>query len=89
MIKKNCNRLKIIKNKINIDSEKMFTYIFEWCDDDKLIIQELYKIQTDFYNNAIENYNINELILHKQYCCLEINLNTIKIEEVEINNLTK
>jgi|688.fasta_scaffold01939_22 hypothetical protein len=81
-MKKPCNRLKIAKNKIDVDSEGMFTYIFEWYNNEKLMIQEPYKIQSDNYGLPIENYNINEMIEHKQYCCLEIDSNTLKIEEI-------
>jgi hypothetical protein len=83
-MKQDCNRLKIVKNKKTTDANGMFNYVFEWYQDNKMLYQEIHKIDADIYNTPIENYNIEDMIEHKQYCCLNIDPINIKIEETEL-----
>lgn len=82
MIKKNVNKLKIVKNKKSTDSNGMFNYVFEWFDNDEMILQEVRKIMADIYNTPVENFDIEELINHKKDCCMIID--EINIEEIEL-----
>lgn len=82
MIKKQCNFLKIVKNKRTIGLDGKFNYVFEWCYDDTILIKEVYKISLNEYNLPIENYDLNEMIEHKNHCCLIID--DINIIEEEI-----
>jgi len=83
-MKKPCNKLKIIKNKKSIDLNGHFDYMFEWYNNKKLLFEELKKIQADDHNLPIENYDLKEIIEHKQYCCFEIDTKNIIIEQIEL-----
>lgn len=82
MKKKNVNKLKIVKNKKSTDSSGMFNYVFEWFDEDEMVLQEVKKIMADIYNMPVENFNLEEIIKHKKDCCLIID--DLNIEEVEL-----
>jgi len=82
MKKKNCNLLRIVKNKKVLNPEKSFNYVFEWYNDDELLRKEVYKVSVDEYNMPIEDYDTTEMIEHKKDCCMIIE--DINIEEVEI-----
>ena len=77
-MKQLCNKLKIIKNQNDIDVNRLMTYIFEWYNDETLILQEIRKIDIDSNNQPIENYNIDDLVQHKKYCCFEIDEITVE-----------
>jgi hypothetical protein len=82
MIKKKVNKLKITKNKKATDSNGQFSYVFDWYNDDEMVLQEVRKLMADIYNIPIENFDIADLIDHKKHCCMDIE--AINIEEVEI-----
>lgn len=77
-MKQLCNKLKIIKNQNDIDVNRLMTYIFEWYNDETLILQEIRKIDIDHYNQPIENYNIDDMVQHKKHCCFEIDEITVE-----------
>lgn len=84
MIKKSVNRLVITKNKRTTDKDNLFTYMFEWKNNDDIIWKELLKISADEMLLPVENYDIEEIIAHKQQCCMNIDRESLVIENVEI-----
>lgn len=82
MEKSKVSKLKIVKNKKSTDSSGMFNYVFEWYDEDQMILQEVRKIMADIYNMPVENFDLEELINHKKDCCMIID--DLNIEEVEL-----
>lgn len=82
MNKKKVDKLKITKNKKTTDNNGQFNYVFDWLDGEELVLQEVKKIMADIYNLPIEDFNLEDIIDHKKYCCMDIE--TLNIEEVEI-----
>jgi hypothetical protein len=84
MIKKTVTLLKITKNKRVADRDNMFTYMFEWINGDVLVWKEIRKISADELMLPLENYDVEEIILHKQECCMLIDRESLIIETVEL-----
>jgi hypothetical protein len=82
MIKKDCDTLRIVKNKRVMDRDKSFNYIFEWRNGNTLVIKEIIKVMANEYYLPVEQYDIADMIEHKKHCCL--NIDQITVEEVEI-----
>ena len=83
-MKKQVSKLKIYKNKQDIDQDNMLTYKFEWVNDNNIVMLELLKIQLDEFKNPIESYDLDAMIAHKQQCCLEIDNSTFVVETIEL-----
>lgn len=79
MIKKDCDTLRIVKNKNVIDRQGFFNYVFEWRNGEEIVMKEIMKLVANEYNQPVENYDIGDLIEHKKVCCL--NIDQIDIQE--------
>jgi hypothetical protein len=84
MIKKTVTSLKITKNKRVANRDNMFTYMFEWINGDVVVWKEIRKISSDEMMLPLEIYDIEELIAHKQECCMLIDRASFIIETVEV-----
>lgn len=84
MIKNTVTKLVITKNKRIADSSNMFSYAFEYFNEDVSVWREILKMPADDLMRPTETYNINEIITHKQHCCMNIDLETFVVEEVEV-----
>ena len=82
--KKVATKLTIKKNKRVLDKNNQFNYVFEWYNGNKIVMKEIVKIASDEYNLPIEDYDVNEMIEHKEYCCLTINKSSFVVQEVEL-----
>ena len=78
------NKLKIIKNKRVMNPDRHFVYKFEWYNANELVYSEMRLIQSDDMNLPEENYNIQEMVEHKNFCCATIDYNTMIFEEIEV-----
>lgn len=79
-MKKNVNKLLIIKDLKSTDTTKMFSYVFNWMDGEEVIISEIKKIHKDSFGNPVEDYILDDLVNHKINCCLNINIENFIIE---------
>lgn len=59
------NKLIITKNERTVDSNNLFTYKFQWCNDAEVMFTELRKIESDEMMLPKETYSIDELKEHK------------------------
>ncbi len=78
MNKKYCNTLIITKKHSEI-SNNSCKYIFEWKNKDITVLKEILLVDIDIKNDPI-NFNLNELIEHKKYCCLDIQ--SLDVQEI-------
>lgn len=83
-VKSNATKLIIKKNKRVLDKNDQFNYVFEWYDNETLVMKELIKLESDEYNMPVESYDVNDLIAHKRDCCLTINPSTFVVENVDL-----
>lgn len=76
-------KLKIYKNTIP-DTDNHFTYKYEWLSADGTVLStNTYKIQpTDMGIPDESRVVLSDLYEHKNHCCLQIDPNTIEIEEI-------
>jgi len=44
MIKKDCDTLRIVKNKNVIDRQGFFNYVFEWRNGEEIVMKEILKL---------------------------------------------
>lgn len=84
MIKHTVTKLKITKNKRTTDKDNMFTYMFTFINDETVVWKEILKISADEMMLPVENYDVEEIIAHKQKCCMIIDRETLIIETVEV-----
>jgi len=84
MIKQPVNKLKITKNKTTTDKDNMFTYMFTYLNNDVVVWKEIRKIPSDEMMLPVENFNVEEIIAHKQQCCMTIDRESLVIETVEV-----
>ena len=77
-------KLKIYKNKRVADRDNLFNYVFEWISGDTVVWKETMKMSADELMQPIESYNLDDIIKHKQECCMVIDPATLIIETIEI-----
>ena len=82
--KKVATKLVIKKNKRVLDKNDQFNYVFEWSNNNQIVMKEVLKIASDEYNLPIEDYDLNDIILHKIDCCLTIDRSSFVVQEVEL-----
>lgn len=83
-VKSISNKLVIKKNKRVLDNNNQFNYVFEWYDNQTIVMKEILKISANEYNLPEESYDINELIDHKIDCCLDIDKSNFVVETVDL-----
>jgi uncharacterized Fe-S cluster-containing protein len=77
-------KLIIRKNKRVVDRDNHFTYVFDWYSGDQLVYREPRKMNCDELMMPVELYDLDEVLAHKIECCMNIDLKTFIIEEVEV-----
>ena len=77
-------KLKIYKNKRVADRDNLFNYVFEWISGDTVVWKETLKMSADELMQPVESYNIDDIVAHKQKCCMNIDLADFTVENIEI-----
>jgi hypothetical protein len=77
-------KLVILKNKRILGADNHFVYAFDWYSGDEKVYRELKKVQADELLLPDERYNLEELIAHKIECSMDINRETLIIEEIDV-----
>ena len=81
-MKRQSNKLQVIKYLNNLNADRHFTYMFRWMLDDVVVTENTMLIQCDDHHQPMEIYNTNDMIDHKIYCCLDIDKNNFTLEEI-------
>lgn len=77
------NKIVIHKNNSVVDRDNLFTWKFTFLYNDDTITSEIIKIDSNDLGLPRE-FNVIEFLNHKIVCCMDFNLDTIEIEEVEL-----
>lgn len=79
----NIDKIIISKNNRVVDSNNLFTWKIEYLYNNEVLTSEIIKIDSDD-TGISKGMNINEFLNHKLVCCMEFDLDTIEIEELEL-----
>lgn len=77
------DKIIITKNNKIVDSDNMFTWKFEFLYNNESMMSEIIKINSNDIGMPKE-FNIVEFLNHKIVCCMDFNIDTIEIEQVEV-----